>query len=116
MPLRGEVWLIDLDPTKGHEQRKMRPCVIVSNDAMNRGRGLSIVIPFTSTPLILNSGKLSPLQIEIRPPEGGTNKLSYTLAYQVRTVDHSRFVKKLGALSDSKLAEVVHTLHTLTSP
>jgi mRNA interferase MazF len=49
-PLRGEVWLINLDPVRGHEQAGSRPCLVVSDDLYNRGpSGKQIVLPITST-------------------------------------------------------------------
>lgn len=49
-PARGEVWLADLNPTRGHEQAGRRPVLVVSEDLFNRGpAGLAIVLPMTST-------------------------------------------------------------------
>lgn len=49
-PLRGEVWMFDLDPKKGREQRGTRPCLVVSTDALNRSDfGTAIVCPITTT-------------------------------------------------------------------
>ena len=49
-PLRGEIWMIDLDPKKGREQRGVRPCLIVSTDALNRSDfGTVILCPITTT-------------------------------------------------------------------
>lgn len=110
MPLRGEVWAIDLNPVQGHEQAKIRPCVIISNDMMNSKMELSIVIPVTGTPWHTRSGKLSPAMVEILPPEGGLEKPSYTMAFQVRTVSHKRFTKKLGILTAKKLSEIVNSV------
>jgi mRNA interferase MazF len=49
-PLRGEIWMIDLDPKKGREQKGVRPCLIVSTDALNRSEfGTVILCPITTT-------------------------------------------------------------------
>lgn len=49
-PLRGEIWMIDLNPKKGHEQQGVRPCLVVSTDALNRSAfGTVIVCPVTTT-------------------------------------------------------------------
>jgi len=49
-PLRGEIWLFDLNPKKGREQKGVRPCLVVSTDALNRSRfGTVIVCPITTT-------------------------------------------------------------------
>lgn len=113
MPLRGEVWEVNLDPAQGHEQAKFRPCLVISNDLMNSKLGLSIIVPFTETAWYTKSGKLSPAMVEVLPPEGGLTKASYSMAFQVRTVSHIRFSKKLGALSAGKLSEVVGSVQEI---
>jgi mRNA interferase MazF len=111
MPLKGEVWEVNL--AQGHEQAKMRPCVVISNDLVNSKMALSIVVPFTGTPWHTKSGKLSPAMVEIIPPEGGLTKPSYSMAFQLRTVSHSRFTKKLGTLSGTKLRDVVRSVQEI---
>jgi len=113
MPLRGEVWSVNLNPTQGHEQAKVRPCVVLSNDVMNTRVGMSIVVPLTGTPHYLKSGRLSPAMIEILPPEGGCTKPSYSMAYQVRTVDHSRFTTQLGTLAQGTLDRIVYSVQQI---
>ncbi len=113
MPLRGEVWTINLNPTQGHEQAKERPCVVLSNDVMNTRMGLSIIVPLTGTAHYLKSGRLSPAMVEILPPEGGCRKPSYSMAHQVRTVDHSRFTKQLGKLSQGTLDRIVYSVRQI---
>lgn len=113
MPLKGEVWEVNLDPAQGHEQAKTRPCVVISNDLMNTKMGLSIVVPFTGTAWHTKSGKLSPALIEVLPPDGGLTKPSYSMAFQVRTVSHSCFTKKLGTLTASKLLDIVRSVQQI---
>jgi len=113
MPLKGEVWDVNLDPAQGHEQSKMRPCVVISNDQMNTKMGLSIVVPFTGSGWYTKSGRLSPAMVEVNPPEGGITKTSFSMAHQVRTVSHSRFSKKFGTLSGSKLSAIVRSIHDM---
>jgi mRNA interferase MazF len=115
MPLKGEVWEVNLNPAQGHEQAKIRPCVVISNNLMNTKMGLSIVVPFTGTAWYLKSGKLSPAIVEVLPPEGGLTKASYSMAFQVRTVSHSRFTNKLGALTASKLLDVVRSVQEIVN-
>lgn len=113
MPLKGEVWLVNLDPAEGHEQAKIRPCVVLSNDQMNTKIGLSIVVPFTGSGLLTRSGKLSPTMVEVLPPEGGLTKASYSMAHQVRTVSHARFTKRIGTLGASVLSQIVRTVQEI---
>ena len=115
MPLKGEVWQVNLDPALGYEQAKIRPCVVISNDLMNTKMEMSVIVPLTGTPWYTKSGKLSPAMVELLPPEGGLTKPSYTMAFQVRTVSHCRFTKKLGELSAVKLTNVVFSVTELVS-
>ena len=63
-PARGEVWLADLSPERGHEQAGRRPVLVVSEDLFNRGpAGLAIVLPMTS--VVCNV----PTHVPIVPPE-----------------------------------------------
>lgn len=110
MPLKGEIWLVNLDPTLGHEQAKSRPCVVVSNDQMNSRFNLSIIVPVTGSPWFTRTGKLTPLMVELIPPEGGLVKKSYSMAHQVRTVSHARFLKKLGTVSAASLDLIVKSI------
>ena len=65
-PLRGEIWMIDLDPTRGHEQAGKRPALIVSDDVFNSGpAGLVIVLPLTTKSKGVRS------HVAVQPPEGG---------------------------------------------
>ncbi len=108
-PLRGEVWLVNLDPIVGHEQAKMRPCIVLSNDSYNQnGSGLVVIMPLTSA--------YYPLDwfIEINPPEGGLNKKSYAIGDQIRTVSHLRLGhKSFGRVSRSILAQIEFRLRIL---
>lgn len=113
MPLKGEVWNVRLDPVDSSEQAKTRPCVVISNDRMNTKLPLSIVVPFTGTPHYAKSGALSPALVEVLPPEGGASKPSYTMAFQVRTVSHSRFEKLCGRVNPKTLSEIVNSVQQI---
>ena len=79
VPLRGEVWLVSLDPVRGHEQAGSRTCLVVSDDLYNRGRsGKHIVLPITSR------FKGIPYHIEVTPPDGGFRTKSYVMCDDVR--------------------------------
>ena len=113
MPIKGEIWDINLDPAQGHEQAKTRPCIVVSNDQMNTKMALSIVVPLTGTGWYTKAGKLSPAMVEILAGDGGLSKNSYSTAFQIRTVSHSRFTQKRGMLSSAKLLEVVRSVQDI---
>ena len=104
VPHRGEVWLVCLDPTRGHEVKKTRPAIVVTNDAYNENNWVVIVMPLTS------SSKAEYDQVVIKPPEGGLAKSSVTLPDQLRAVDRARLVQQLGSLSPKTLEKVDRSL------
>jgi mRNA interferase MazF len=79
--LRGEVWLADLEPTRGREQSGERPVLIVSADRFNQGRSrLVVAVPFTTRRRGL------PIHVEVRPPDGGLRDVSFAMCEQVRSL------------------------------
>ncbi len=96
---RGSVVLIELDPTVGHEQRGVRPCVVVSNpDVISDQRfPLICVVPLTGTP---GQGLLYP---ELAPGESGLAKRSFALIDHLRSVDKRRVRKVFGALAQREI-------------
>jgi len=87
---RGEVWWINLDPTRGAEIRKQRPCVVISSNAINRWRSTPVVVPLSASP------EDSP-PVVISLPSAGPE--SVAVVDQVRPVDKTRFVTRRGKLS-----------------
>ncbi|WP_076505065.1 type II toxin-antitoxin system PemK/MazF family toxin [Pseudacidovorax sp. RU35E] len=100
MVKRGEIWLVNLDPTVGSEIQKSRPCVIVSPAELNDHLRTVIVAPMTS------KGFAAPFRIPVT--HAGTEGL--ILLDQLRTVDKVRLVRKMGALSAKTLAKTLATL------
>jgi len=99
---RGDIVLVDLDPTKGSEQGKTRPALVIQNDIGNRYSPTTIVAPLTRS-----YQKVYPMQVEITPGDAGIHKRSLVLLNQIITIDiEARIVKKLGSLSQKKLKEV----------
>src|SRR5512140_2789505 len=91
--MRGEVWLVNLDPTVGSEIRKARPCVIVSPAELNEHLRTVIVAPMTS----------KSFAAPFRVPVTHAGKKGLILLDQVRTIDKVRLAKRLGALSANTL-------------
>ena len=91
---QGSVWFVDLNPTRGHEQAKKRPCVIISDNKFNKSSaGLLIVLPLTS------KNKKIPWHVEVLPPEGGLKVVSYAMCDQIRTISKQRLSsEKLGSI------------------
>lgn len=95
---RGEVWMVDLDPTRGSEANKQRPAVIVSNDAANTtadrlGRGVLTVVPVTS-----NTERVYPFQVLLPSGTAGLPRDSKAQAEQVRSVAAERIGTLVGHL------------------
>ncbi|MCA9226484.1 MAG: type II toxin-antitoxin system PemK/MazF family toxin [Planctomycetales bacterium] len=100
-PMRGEVWMVDLDPTRGREQAGRRPALVVSTNTFNRGpAGLVIVLPITS------KAKGIPLHVELEPPDGGLKKTSYVKCEDIRSIAKERLAKRWGAVSAAAMREV----------
>lgn len=85
---RFEVYLVNLNPTQGHEIRKTRPCVVISPDEMNLYIGTVIVAPMTTR------GQEYPTRI----PVNFQRKKGQIVLDRIRTVDKTRLVKHLGKL------------------
>jgi mRNA interferase MazF len=97
---RGEIWLVNLDPTIGSEIRKTRPCVVVSPGEMHDHLRTVIVAPMTT--------KSRPAPFRISIVHAGRKGL--ILLDQVRAVDKARLAKKLGAVSAKTLTSTLSTL------
>ena len=107
-PGRGEVWLTDLSPVRGHEQAGRRPTLIVSDNVFNQGpAGLVIVLPITSTMRGI------PSQVEVVPPEGGLKVKSAILCEGVRSISTDRLHSRWGQISPRTMAAVENALRFL---
>lgn len=100
---RFDVFLINLDPTIGSEIQKTRPCVVISPDEMNRYIATVIVAPMTT------KSRAYPTRIPCR----FQGKDGQVVLDQIRTVDKTRLVRKLGQLSDEEQKAVLDTLSEL---
>jgi mRNA interferase MazF len=96
---RFEVYLINLDPTVGSEIKKTRPCLIISPDEINHNIRTVIVAPMTT------KGRSYPTRVSCR----FKGKNGQVVLDQIRTIDKTRLVKKLGRL-DKRSAEKVLTV------
>lgn len=99
---RGTVVLVELDPTVGHEQRGVRPCIAVSDPTVNADQRFPLiaVVPVTAT---AGSGALYP---GLEPGPSGLAKTSYALVDHVRSIDKRRIRRIFGQVSPSELASV----------
>lgn len=100
-PKRGEVWLVNLDATRGHEQAGRRPALVISEDAFNAGAAeLVIVLPITSTVRPI------PAHVRVDPPEGGVSRRSAILCDAIRSISKGRLVRVWGRVSAATMAAV----------
>ena len=99
-PQRGEIWLVALDPTQGSEIRKARPCLIVSPDEMNRHLSTAIIAPLTTTIRAYPSR----VNLQFRGKRG------QVALDQIRAIDRSRMVKRLGHATNGTAIQVFSVL------
>ena len=99
---RGDVYIVELDPTRGSELKKTRPAVIIQNDVDNRYSPVTVIAPITSK----FDATLYPTEVPVKPPEGGLRVESVVLLNQLRAVDKGRLGRRLGTLKPSTMALV----------
>ena len=98
-----EVFLIDLDPTKGHELKKTRPCLIISPNEMNKTIGTVIIAPMTT------KSHPYPTRVEVNFQD----KKGWIVLDQIRTVDKKRLIKKLGKIKKNEIENVKNILQEM---
>ncbi len=103
---RGDVFLVKLNPTRGGEIRKTRPCVVVSPDELNAHLSTFIVAPLTT------GGHSYPFRMPCR----FRGKSGHVVLDQIRTVDRERLVRRLGALSPLALGQALGVLREMFGP
>jgi mRNA interferase MazF len=104
---RGEVWLINLDPTIGSEIRKTRPAVIVNDDTIGI-LPLRVIVPITAWQ---ERYAIAPWMVRLDPDaENGLDKPSAADAFQVRSVSQTRLVRQLGKVSAQALQSITRAL------
>ena len=102
-PKRGDVHLIGLDPARGREIKKTRPCVVVSPDELNAHLQTVIVAPLTS------SGKPYPFRV----PCKFQKKPGLIVLDQIRTVDRERLLRRLGGLTVDEVESALALLREM---
>ena len=106
VPARDDVYLVQLDPTRGSEIRKARPCLVVSPDELNEHLGTVIIAPMTT------GGQAYPWRISRR----FQNRSGFVATDQIRTVDVDRLAKRLGRLAPNSVSAVLSTLEEMFAP
>ena len=103
--VRGDVCLIQLDPTRGSEIRKTRPCLVISPDELNQHLRTLIVAPMTTR------GQPYPWRVTCR----FQNRSGCVAIDQIRTIDAERITKRLGHISPNTLQAVLNVLQEMFS-
>ena len=103
---RFEVYLVKLDPTVGSEIHKRRPCLVISPDEINRFINTIIVAPMTT------KGRPYPTRVPLK----FKSKRGHVVLDQIRTVDKTRLVKKLGQVDSQTQRAVLSLLNEMFSP
>ena len=102
-PQRFDIFLVDLDPTRGSEIKKVRPCAIISPDSLNNWLNTVIVAPYTSTLRDYPFRVASTLQ----------GKRGEIATDQMRAIDKTRLKKRIGKLSKDEADELLLTLQEM---
>ena len=99
-PRRGEVWFVNWNPARGSEQAGRRPALVIQNDIGNEKAPTTIVAAISSTV------RVYPMNVRVKPPEGGLERPSIIKTSQILTISKERMEKRLGRLSQKRMDEV----------
>lgn len=103
VPRQSEVWLFVLDPTRGAEIQKTRPCVIVSPDALNLALRTVLVVPMTT------GGFAAPFRVAV----SFDGREGLLLPDQMRAVDRTRAIKRLGRIDKATMTQLLGVLREM---
>ena len=93
-PSRSEIWFVDLNPVRGHEQAGKRPALVVSVDLFNSGPAeLIVVLPVTT------KEKGIPFHVKLNPPEGNLKTQSFVKCEDIRSISKNRLISRVGKIS-----------------
>ena len=99
-PKRGEIWIVNWNPSRGSEQAGKRPALVIQNDIGNQKAPTTIVAAVSTTV------KLYPMNVLLQPPEGGLLRPAIVKTSQILTVAKERLEKRIGRLSPATMADV----------
>ncbi len=106
--LRGEIWLVELDHGRGHEQHGTRPVLVISDDAFSSGpSNMAVVAPLTRTV------RRNWLHVEVPAGEGGTRADSVVRTDQIRAISRTRFLRRWGSIEPQTMSSVEQRLRVL---
>jgi len=102
-----DIWLADLNPTKGTEPGKIRPVVIVQTDLINDTHLSTIICPITTNVI----PEVELLRVHLNKSQ--LDKLSDILVDQIRSIDNKRLIKKVGKLTDSQIIKLKENIRVI---
>lgn len=101
-PKRGELWLANLNPTQGSEQAGIRPVIIFQNNLVSKFSTTTVAIPLTT-----NQRRAAlPICLPLSQGEAGLSQPSVALCFQMRVLDKTRLIRKLGQLTPARLSQL----------
>lgn len=109
MRYRNDIWLADLNPRFGTEAGKQRPVVIIQSDILNEAEHSSTII----CPVTTNVKDATILRVRLNPEENGVCRMSDVLVDQIRAIDNSRLIKKIGILTELQIFQLNRNLKIL---
>ena len=110
MPRRGEIWLVNFDPTIGAEIKKVRPAIVISSDSVGK-LPIKLIAPITDWKPYFSQNFW---HVQIEPNSiNGLTKMSAIDTLQLRGVDLQRFIRKLGNISGTAMLEVTVAIATV---
>src|SRR5438552_15604297 len=102
-PRRGDIYLVEFDPARGHEIQKTRPAVVIQNDVSNQHSPITIVAAISSQ----FRDPPHPREVVVRPGgKTGLSQPSAVILNQIRSIDRQRLVKRIGALDATTMPRV----------
>lgn len=100
---RGDIVIVELDPTRGSEQRGTRPCLVVQNDVGNENAPTTIAVPFTTS----YNERLYPFEVLVTAEESALREDSVAICSQIRTISiEQRVTENLGAIPHHRMEDV----------
>ena len=102
-PKKEEIYLVNFDPTVGHEVKKKRPALILSNNIHNQYSPLVTVAPLSS-----NTNKVYPFEVYVPKKLTGLNENSKIMIIQLRSIDKKRLINKIGNIEDKEITNKIN--------
>jgi len=102
-PKKGEIYLVNFDPTIGHEVKKKGPTLIISNNIHNQYSPLVTVAPLSSS-----TNKVYPFEIYVPKKSTGLNENSKIMIIQLRSIDKKRLLNKIGNIEEKEILNQIH--------